>query len=122
MQFFRFCIVGIVNALITLGSILILYNIFRIDYRISNIIGYTMGIINSFIWNKIWTFKSKNKFKDEIIKFLLIFLASYSINLGVVIISAEVFLINKNICQIIGMFFYTTTNYFGNSRWTFNYH
>lgn len=120
MQFLRFCIVGVANTLITLGSILILYNILRIDYRISNIIGYSLGLINSFIWNKIWTFKSQNKFYNEIGKFFIMFFVSYFINFGVLIFSAEVLFINKNISQIVGNVFYTITNYLGNKLWTFN--
>jgi len=118
-QFIRFCIVGIANTLITLGTIFILYNVFKVDYRISNIIGYLLGITNSFIWNKYWTFKSQNKFYNEIGKFFLMFLISYLINFGVLIVTAEVLFINKNVCQIIGNVFYTATNYAGNKFWTF---
>ena len=118
-QFVRFCVVGTSNTVISLGTILFLFNFCNIDYRVANIIGYTFGFINSFIWNKIWTFESKNRFYKEIIPFLCIFLMSYFLNLGAVIFSAEVLLINKNICQIIGMFFYAVTNFFGNKSWTF---
>ena len=118
-RFSRFLIVGISNTIITLTIIFLLLNVFNIDYRISNIIGYFVGLINSFIWNKRWTFKSKNKFQKELLPFFVMFLISYSINLGIVILSAEILLINKNICQIIGIFFYTVTNYIGNKFWTF---
>ena len=119
-KFIRFIIVGISNTIITLSVIFILSNLFKIDYRISNIIGYFIGLINSFIWNKKWTFKTNNKFRKEIVPFFTMFLISYSINLGIVIFFTEILLFNTNICQIIGMFFYTITNYIGNRYWTFN--
>ncbi|MDY6934888.1 MAG: GtrA family protein [Spirochaetota bacterium] len=117
--FLKYCIVGVSNTIVGLGTILILYNIFKVDYRLSNIIGYTLGLINSFILNKMWTFRSKSVFYKEIIPFFLFFLVSYIINLGAVVFCVEILLINKNISQLIGMVFYTSTNFIGNRLWTF---
>jgi putative flippase GtrA len=117
--FLRFCLVGVLNAIIGLGTILILYNVFHVDYRFANAIGFLLALANSFILNKLWTFKSNKKFHKEIPNFLFIFLVSYLINFIVLIFSADVLLFDKNLCQVIGMIFYTVTNYIGNKYLTF---
>ena len=49
---------------------------FRVSPEISNLIGYTVGIIFSYVMNKIFTFKGKKEF----IKFTLAMLTAYILN------------------------------------------
>lgn len=49
---------------------------FRVSHEISNLIGYTVGIIFSYVMNKIFTFKGKKEF----IKFTLAMLTAYILN------------------------------------------
>jgi putative flippase GtrA len=117
--FLRYCIVGISNTVVGLGTIFILFNVFKIDYVVSNIIGYGIAIINSFKWNKAWTFRSSKNIKNELLPFLIIFIISYLSNLFSVIISIESFNINPNLAQLMGITIFTIFNYSGNSIWTF---
>jgi len=119
-RFSRFIIVGISNTIITLSIIFLLLKFSNLDYRISNIIGYSVGITNSFIWNKMWTFQSNNKVYREMFPFVLMALISYGFNLGVVIFTTEVLSLNQYFCQILGMILYTVTNYIGNKYWVFS--
>ena len=48
---------------------------FRVSHEISNLIGYTVGIIFSYVMDKIFTFKGKKEF----IKFTLSMLTAYII-------------------------------------------
>jgi len=115
----RFFIVGVSNAVIGLGIIYVCYNLLHVNYMISNGIGYCCGLINSFIWNKKWTFKSKTNLKKEIILFFVIFLVSYSLNLFSVIICVEKLHLDPNLAQIAGIFLYTSSNFLGNKYVTF---
>ncbi len=47
---------------------------FRVSPEISNLIGYTVGIIFSYVMDKIFTFKGKKEF----IKFTLAMLTAYN--------------------------------------------
>ena len=118
-QLFKYSFVGAFNTLIGLGSIFILYNIYSVNYVLSNVIGYIFGLVNSFIWNKKWTFASKGEYSREIFYFFIMFIISYSANLLCVLISVEIFKINPNVAQIIGVGAYSTTNFFSNRKWTF---
>jgi len=51
----RFALVGILNTALSLGTIYLLQNGLGVDYRAANAIGYALGIITSFVLNRIWT-------------------------------------------------------------------
>ena len=119
VQGIRFSLVGISNAFIGLGLIYVLYNMFHVNYKLSNIIGYLCGFINSFIWNKRWTFESKNNLFKELTLFALVFSFSFMLNFVSVIVCVEKLKINPNIAQLVGVVFYTSTNFFGNKFFTF---
>ena len=119
IQGFRFIIVGISNAIIGLGLIYLCYNLLRINYKLSNIIGYSCGFINSFIWNKKWTFKSNKRALKEFFLFGFIFLISFSLNFISIIACVEKFGLTPNLAQLVGVFIYTTTNFLGNKFITF---
>ena len=119
-QFLKYSFVGIFNTIIGLGTILFLYNILNLSYIISNIIGYALGLISSFILNKRWTFASKNHYSKEILPFLSVFIISYIVNLLSVIVAVEVITVDPNIAQVIGTLTYTIINFLLNRRWTFS--
>jgi len=119
-QLFRYSLVGILNTIIGLSVIYLLFNFFHFGYILSNIGGYAFGLVNSFIWNKKWTFKSSQHYSKEIIPFLIVFGISYSINLLVVVFSVELLGIHPNIAQLIGIAAYSLSNFLINKYWTFS--
>ena len=56
---FKFSLVGILNTLVGFLSFHLFFYLFGWDYRFSNVLSYILGVINSFFFNKFWTFKSK---------------------------------------------------------------
>jgi putative flippase GtrA len=119
LQGSKFLIVGILNAVIGLGVIYSTYNFLGLNYKLANVLGYGCGIVNSFIWNRRWTFKSKKDPKPQILLFFLMFGVSYGLNLGVTVLCVEVIGIPPNFAQLVGIFFYTISNFFGNKYITF---
>ena len=43
-----------------------------LDATLANIVGYSAGIINSFTWNKLWTFEAKKKTAKQFGRFLVL--------------------------------------------------
>lgn len=119
-QLFKYSFVGVFNTLIGLSVIYILYNFFHFGYVFANIGGHAAGLLNSFIWNKRWTFQSSKHFSTEIIPFITVFGISYFINLVVVIFSVEFLKINPNYSQVLGIAAYSLTNFLVNRKWTFS--
>ena len=58
-QFFKFSLVGILNAIVSYGTFLFLLN--DLNYMISLIISHFVGVTNSYIWNKYWVQKFGSK-------------------------------------------------------------
>jgi len=119
IQFFKFGIVGILNTGLTAGTIFLFMNVFHIWYITSNVAGYVIGFGNSYIVNKLWTFKSKGSVKEQSVRFLLVFGACYALQLGLTVLLKEHFKVDANWAQAIAMAFYMVINFFGHKYITF---
>ena len=84
IQFAKYFLVGVMNTLITFILIFVCKTFLGINEYVSNGIGYVGGLINSFIWNKKWVFKSDKKAHIEALKFAVGFLLCYGVQLLVV--------------------------------------
>ena len=118
-QFIKYGLVGVLNTILTISIIFIFMKLLNASYIISNAVGYLFGFINSFILNKIWTFKSKKSIGKESFYFILIFIICYSFQLVFLVILKEKLLVNPEYAQIIAMVFYTIINFTGNKFITF---
>lgn len=118
-QLLKYGIVGVANTIVTLASIFILMNLLGVAYVVSNAIGYILGFTNSFILNKLWTFKSRGSVGREGILFIIIFLVCYGVQLACLIFLKEVAHIRINVATLMAMVVYTVLNFTGNKFITF---
>lgn len=118
-EFARYCVVGILNTLITLAVIFILMKAFDVNYVFANAVGYVFGFTNSFILNKFWTFSSRGRVHREAALFVLVFAVSYAAQLMFLLVLKEGFGISADFSQIVAMGFYTIVNFLGNKYITF---
>jgi len=85
-QFFKFCLVGGINTLVDSAVFsLCFYIIFKQNTALQPIafaLGYTFGLICSYILNKLWTFKEKSTSSKQIIVFIIINIVAFSLGLG----------------------------------------
>jgi putative flippase GtrA len=58
-QAVRFIIVGIINTVVDLGAFYLLGLIPGMPHVVAKGISYVLGICNSFVWNKYWTFSAR---------------------------------------------------------------
>jgi len=119
IQFIKFGLVGVTNTLITAFVIWILLKGFHYSDYISNFIGYIIGLTNSFIWNRKWTFESKTKLSVTIFKFIVTFAISYLFQLGNLYLLLHFTSIDPYICQLISIVVYTCINFALNKYYTF---
>lgn len=111
IHLYKFLIVGVINTALTYVSYTVL-RLFDISPLICNAIGYVVGLINSFLWNKKWVFKShKRSLKYELISFFLIFILCYVIQLYSFKFMIDSLNINEYIAQILSMGLYTIINF-----------
>ena len=103
----KYLTVGVLNTLVTLLTIFTCTYIFEIDYYLSYFIGYIVGIINSFIFNKFYTFSSNSPWVNEFPQFII----SYVVSHVSLIVLIDVVLINKDIAVIVSMVIYTAMSF-----------
>ncbi len=84
IQFLKYAIVGVMNTLLTLVVIFVCKSVFGVNAYVSNAIGYLVGVINSFVWNRNWVFKSNGRFSRQAVHFIVGFLICYAIQFAVV--------------------------------------
>ncbi len=135
IQLLKYGVIGVMNTLITFVSFYLLNTRLGLSYGISNVIGYVLGVINSFIWNRNWVFKTKNNFKREMVLFVCGFLICLGLQLAVSWVLLEglgwknlpkdiipFFPMQKagqNIVMVLAMVVYTLANYVYNRFVTF---
>jgi len=67
--------VGVLNTAVDFSVFMLLNKMMLIHYSYCQIAGYSAGVLNSFVWNKCWTFKNGDitqKIFSEFGKFLII--------------------------------------------------
>lgn len=81
----RFVIVGFINTGVDFLVFTALHSFAGLDKLLCQIAGYGMGIMNSFIMNKLWTFESSKPSigtVNQILRFAAINMASLGITLA----------------------------------------
>ncbi|PIK31770.1 hypothetical protein CS954_06355 [Bacillus siamensis] len=114
----RFCTVGAGNTLIDFG-VFFLLTACRVPYLPAQICSYSAGMINSYVWNRNWTFRVKRKADGkEIMRFLIINLAASGITFLLLYAFQKggcSLLVSKLAATIGGMMM----NFIGNRIWVF---
>lgn len=118
-QALKYGVVGIGNTIITAVVIWIMMKPLGFSDVISNITGYVAGILNSFVWNKQWTFKSSVGWCRSAVRFGLVFAVCYLMQLGILLLLNKYLTIDSYCNQLIAMVFYTVINFVMNKYFTF---
>lgn len=117
-QEIRFLFVGVLNTIVGYGSFLLLLLV-GTNYLVANTISYAIGVIHSYIWNRKFTFKSKNKSVFEIIKFVLVYIVNYLIGLGALYILVDKLNINPYLAGAFNLIITTLISFFGHKYFSF---
>jgi putative flippase GtrA len=119
VQLLKFGIVGISNTLLTAATIWLLLRVFHSSNYLANIVGYVVGLVNSFIWNRRWTFENHAQVGATIFKFIVTFAVSYLLQLGFLSFLLHQTNIDDYVCQLLSIVIYTVVNFFMNKYYTF---
>ncbi|MEG1547879.1 MAG: GtrA family protein [Clostridia bacterium] len=121
MQFVKFNLVGVINSAVDFG-IYTLLTLLGLNYIISQVISYSCGVANSYLWNSSWTFKEQRKRNwREIALFILVNLVALGTSTLALYICREKFNVqNELLCKLISMPCAIIVNFFGNKLIVFN--
>jgi putative flippase GtrA len=119
-QFARYVAVGIANTLF--GYALIFGFMFGVGWspEASNVAGYAIGLITSYLMNRSFTFRSTNERGSEFLRFLVVFFISFGANFVALWLLLHVFDVTDWVAQIVAGFFYVATSYLLNRAFVFS--
>lgn len=118
-RFLKFGTVGVFNTLITLASYTFFIYI-GINYLISNVLGYGLGVLNSYYWNKKWVFHDGSKNSGVFYKFVAVNLFTLGFNTFILFLLVNQVGLHPVIANIFAIGSGLLLNYFLNAKWTFN--
>ena len=72
--FKRFAIIGIVSNILNFTFYTLIFLIFS-NIVVSSVVGYSLGVLSSYYFGKVWVFESGQAFKlSEMFKFMVIYI------------------------------------------------
>ncbi len=121
-QFIRFGIVGVINTsldFVIYAFLTRLFLFFDEHYLIANLISFSIATVNSYIFNKYWTFKDNSKqHKIQYTKFYLVSLCGLILTQTILYILVELGLYDL-LAKAIAVGVVLFWNFFVNKFWTF---
>ena len=91
--------VGVLNTAVDLGVFFGLTHwviFFGADPTAAKAVSYSAGILNSFLWNRSWTFRSSGSSWGKLLPFFLVNLVALGINTGLMQVGLKTFFLPQN--------------------------
>lgn len=117
----RFLFVGGLNTAVGYGFYA-LFIFFGWNAYLATTLSTVLGIINSYFWNKYFTFKKPKKSLTEVMRFVLVYAVSYAANLGLVYLFIDLWGMNSYVSGVVCLFITTIISYFGHNFFSFKDH
>jgi putative flippase GtrA len=115
----RFCVVGVGNTFVDFIVFFLLTSI-GVAALFAQVFSYMAGVVNSYVWNRLWTFRVKRKATiEEFFRFITVNLLSLACTLILLFIYQEIgngpLLAGKMIATVGGI----AVNFVGSRFWVF---
>ncbi|HZK35205.1 MAG TPA: GtrA family protein [Bacillota bacterium] len=80
-ELLKFSLVGGMNTLVDFGVFALLTGLVRLEPTVSHVLSYSCGVVNSYFFNRRWTFKMRNKSSlREVVRFVVVNLLSLGLS------------------------------------------
>jgi len=90
IQIIKFGLIGVLNTVVDFAILNLLMWTFKMYSGpwiiVFNVASFSLAVVNSYIWNRFWTFKMKSRqdVPEEFVKFISVSLIGVVINSGIV--------------------------------------
>ncbi len=119
-QFVKFGIVGASSTIIDWGIYLLLTRIFGLFYLMAKILSFGVAVLNSYIWNRRWTFRSNDPRKlKQFIKFLTISMVGLVLNSTIMFIAVSKIKLHDIYGLVLATAIVLIWNFLANKYYTF---
>ena len=81
VRFLKFCVVGVVGAVVDFGTFNLLANVIGIWSVLASMISFTAAVISNFLWNRYWTYPDSRskKISSQVVQFGVVSLIGLAI-------------------------------------------
>ena len=117
-QEFRFLMVGGINTAVGYGTYALFISL-GFDYLVAFTIATIVGVVNSYLWNRFFTFRSSSKALSEISRFALVYLVSFCVGLLFLKVIVGWLGINQYLAGILNIMMTTAISWFGHKNFSF---
>jgi putative flippase GtrA len=118
-QLLKFAAVGVVNTALGYAVIFACMYLADLSAVTSNVIGYAVGLIVSYVLNRSFTFRSAAPPRREIIRFVAIFLLAYLANLAALVLLIRHAGVHEGVAQVIAGVVYFALSFLLNKYYVF---
>jgi putative flippase GtrA len=118
-QFIKFNLVGLVNTAL---DFLIFYLLvwLGVFYIAAQCMSYCIGMLNSYLLNKYWTFAQKGRVQPkQAVRFIVLNLCTLLLSLGLLALFADRLHRSLWLAKLLATGITTVFNYVGNKLWVF---
>ena len=115
----RFAVVGVLNTAVGLAVILCGMVFLGWGDVAANALGYTVGLVVSFVGNRSWTFGDRGPWGPALLRFLLVFAVAYLLNLLTLFLVRDGLHLRSYVAQIGGCAVYTIAFFLGSRTLAF---
>lgn len=117
-QFVKFVLVGLLTTVINF-SVYGLLLFLDVYYLTAAVISFSIATLNSYTWNRIWTFRAGKHRIGKLAKFTTVQLAGLTLNLVGLWLLVEHAGLHEFPAQVLANGVVVASNFIGNKFWTF---
>jgi putative flippase GtrA len=122
IQFIKFGTVGISNTLLNFAVYTLLLKVFGVWYLGAAAIGFALGAVNGFLWNRRWTFRGHVGDALTPVRWAVVQGCGLALNEGLLYLWVEGVGVDKLVGQALAIVVVTTVTFLANRAWTFRTH
>ncbi len=86
---------------------------------LATLAGYTAGGVNSYFWNKFFTFEVKGKSLSEVVRFFILFVVQVTLSYALQELFIEIFDVNTYVAALVTTLITMVLSYFGQKMFAF---
>ncbi|HAN43842.1 MAG TPA: hypothetical protein DCP97_00480 [Ruminococcaceae bacterium] len=116
----KFGITGVSNTVVDFCIFTLLYKLLLVDKYTAQVIGYSAGILNSYIINRSWTFKSSQSFLSlQLVKFVAVNLCMLGLSLALIWFFADMLGLSAMVAKLLATAIIMLVNFIVSKLWVF---
>lgn len=120
LQFFKFGLVGVSNTLLSLAASYLLMWL-GVHYFIANVVGFVVGVVNSFFWNRRFVFKQSTETNNAkmFLRLTISYGGSFFISMGLSTLLVEYAGVSQWLAPVLRLVVTVPLNFIVNKVWAF---